>query len=244
MTSPARPADLDIVRRISVFRGLTPLMVERLIAPAVAVEMKERDILFRQDDPGTAFFIVVDGWIKLFRITFAGDEAVIHVFAKGDSFAEAVAFTGKAYPATAQAVSVARVISIPAAHVVKCIRDVPDIALAMIASTSMHLQSLVHQVEQLKARTGLQRLAEFLAALAPAENGACTIALPYDKALIAARLGLKPETLSRAFAKLRRVGVVVRKSDVAIGDVAKLRSVAADDRDATRVAMRGLARRF
>ena len=242
MAPVARPADLEIVRRINIFRGLSPLMVERLIAPAVVIEMQERDILFRQDDPATAFFIVVDGWLKLFRITLSGEEAVIHVFAKGDSFAEAVAFTGKTYPATAQAVSAARVVSIPAAHVVKCIRDVPDIALAMIASTQAHLHILVQQVEQLKAQTGVQRLAEFLASLASAETGSSTIALPYDKALIAGRLGLKPETLSRAFAKLRSVGVQVRASHITIRDVAKLRRFASDDRDATRDTLRGASR--
>ncbi len=242
MPSAATSHDLEIVRKINIFRGLSPLMVERLIAPAVALDLEERDIVFRQDDPATAFFIVVEGWVKLFRITMAGEEAVIHVFAKGESFAEAVAFTGKPYPATAQAVSDARVVSIPAAHVVKCIRDTPDIALAMIASTQSHLNALVQQVEQLKAHTGVQRLAEFLVSLASVEEGACTIALPYDKALIAGRLGLKPETLSRAFAKLRSLGVKVRASEVTIGDVPALRRFA-DDKEATHAALRGASRR-
>jgi CRP-like cAMP-binding protein len=226
-----------------VLRGLNPLVVERLIAPATALNLKERDIVFRQDDPASAFFIVVEGWVKLFRITMAGEEAVIHVFTKGDSFAEAVAFTGKPYPATAQAVSDARIVSIPAAHVIKCIRDAPDIALAMIASTQSHLIVLVQQVEQLKARTGVQRLAEFLASLATAEAGSCTIALPYDKALIAGRLGLKPETLSRAFAKLKSIGVKVKSSQIMVADVGKLRRFASDDKEATHAALRGSARR-
>lgn len=237
------PHDLEIVRRINIFRGLNPLVIERLIAPAAALELVERDIVFRQDDPATAFFIVVGGWVKLSRVTLAGEEAVIHVFAKGDSFAEAVAFTGRRYPATAQAVSDARVVSIPASHVVKCIRDTPDIALAMIASTQSHLHVLVEQVEQLKAHTGVQRLAEFLVSLAEGTEGACTIALPYDKALIAGRLGLKPETLSRAFAKLRSVGVKVQASEVTIADVAKLRRFASADKEATHAALRGHALR-
>ena len=239
MSSIPTSADLDIVRRINVFRGLGAPIVERLIAPAVALVLNERDVVFRQGDPATAFFIVVEGWVKLSRITISGEEAVISIFAKGDSFAEAVAFTGKPFPATATAVSDARVISISAAHVVKCIRDVPDIALAMIASTSLHLHQLLQQVEQLKAQTGLQRVAEFLAALCPVERGSCTIALPYDKALIAGRLGLKPESLSRVFAKLRPVGVDVRAAHVTIRDVAKLHEFANEDRSATRDALRG-----
>jgi CRP-like cAMP-binding protein len=47
----------------------------------------------------------------------------------------------------------------------------PDIALAMIASTSQHLHHLVLQVEQLKAQTGVQRVAEFLVSLAAVDHG-------------------------------------------------------------------------
>ncbi|MGA8990286.1 MAG: Crp/Fnr family transcriptional regulator [Rhodoplanes sp.] len=222
--------DLEIVRRINILRGLNPLMVERLIAPATVLSLREGETVFRQGDPADAFFIVIEGWVKLYRITLSGEEAVISLFTKGDSFAEAVAFTGQPYPATAETVSKARIVRIPASHVVNCIRTMPDIALAMIASTSQHLHNLVYQVEQLKAQTGVQRVAEFLVSLAGVDHGSCTIALPYDKVLIAGRLGLKPESLSRAFAKLRPLGVEVHSAHVQVHDLGKLRDYANNDR--------------
>lgn len=224
--------DLDIVRRINILRGLNPLMVERLIAPAGVMNLREGETVFHQGDPANAFFIVVGGWVKLYRITMAGEEAVISLFGKGDSFAEAVAFTGQSYPATAETVTKARVVRIPASHVVQCIRTMPDIALAMIASTSAHLHNLVCQVEQLKAQTGVQRVAEFLVSLAPVAHGRCTIELPYDKVLIAGRLGLKPESLSRAFAKLKSLRVEVHASHVIVHDIDRLRDYANGDRAA------------
>jgi CRP/FNR family transcriptional regulator, dissimilatory nitrate respiration regulator len=231
--------DLDVVRRIGLFRGLNPLMIERLIASAAALILREHEVVINQDDPATAFFIVTNGWVKLYRMTIAGDEAVIQVFTQGDSFAEAAALTGDPYLGTAEAVSDARVVRIPAEHVVECIRGMPEIALAMIASTAQHIHNLVQQVEQLKAQTGVQRVAEFLAALCPVGGGKCTIALPYDKALIAGRLGLKPETLSRAFATLRSVGVDVRASHVVVRDPQRLHRLASDDRGSTRRLLRG-----
>jgi hypothetical protein len=64
--------------------------------------------------------------------------------------------------------------------------------------------------------------------------------LPYDKVLIAVRLGLKPESLSRAFAKLRSIGVAVHASHVAVSDVAKLRQLASDERAAIRSTLRNV----
>lgn len=238
MASKLTAGDLQVVTRIAVFRGLRSETVEHIIEPATAVMLRPHEWLFRQGDPATAFFILVDGWMKLYRITPSGDETVIHTLTNGDSFAEAVAFTGSRYPATAEAVTDARVARVPADHVVRCIRESPDIALAMIASTSQHLHHLVQQVEQLKAQSGVQRVAEFLASLAPDQQGPCTIKLPYDKVLIAARLGLTPESLSRAFARLRSVGVMIDASHVSVRDVEKLRQLAADDRSAVRGTLR------
>ena len=204
MASKPTPGDLQVITRIAVFRGLKLETVEHIIMPAIVVMLKAHECLFRQGDPATAFFITIDGWVKLYRISLAGEETVIHVLTKGESFAEAVAFTGACYPATAEAVTEARVVRIPADHIVRCIRESPDIALAMIASTSQHLHHLVQQVEQLKAQSGVQRVAEFLASLAPVDHGSCVIGLPYDKVLIAARLGLKPSTLQ---ARLRKLGI-------------------------------------
>jgi len=55
------------------------------------------------------------------------------------------------------------------------------------------------------------------------------VTLPYDKNLIAGRLGMKPESLSRAFAKLRAQGVTVRQNHAAIADVERLQSYTLGD---------------
>lgn len=229
MTAPT-PADLAIASQIPVFSGLKPEVLDLLLAPARIVNLRPGSMLFRQGELATSFFIVVEGWIKLYRITPAGDEAVLNVFGNGQSFAEAVTFTSGHYPAMASAVTRTRLILIPADHIVDCIQKMPEVAIAMIASTSQHLHLMISRVEQLTAQSGLQRVADFLISLTPCVKGPCTIALPYDKSLIAGRLGLKPESLSRVFAKLRTMGVDVRVSDVVVEDAATLQELVASER--------------
>ena len=238
MSSKLTAGDLQVTPRVAIFRELKPEPVQHIIAPATAVMLRPHELIMRQDDPATAFFIVIDGWIKIYRSTQSGEETVIDMMTAGNSFAEAVTFTGDRYIATAEAVNTARVGRIPADHLIRCIRDSPDIALAMIASISQRMHYLVQQVEQLKAQSGVQRVAEFLASLSLAERGHCALALPYDKILIASRLGLTPESLSRAFAKLRGVGVSINASQVNVKDIVELRRIAADDRNAVRGTLR------
>jgi len=234
MPSKLTAGDLQVVTRIAVFRGLRAETVEHIIAPATATMLRPHDWLTRQEDPATAFFIVIDGWLKLYRSAPSGEETVINMLRKGDSYAESVALTGNRYLASAEAVTDARVARIPADHLVRCIGQHPEIALAMIASTSQRLDNLIQQIEQLKAHSGLQRVAEFIASMCAVQHGSAVVVLPYDKVIIASRLGLTPEYLSRAFARLRNLGVVVNASRVMVQDVGRLRQLAGEDRGAVR----------
>jgi hypothetical protein len=98
---------------------------------------------------------------------------------------------------------------------------------------------MAQRVEQLTAQSATQRVAEFLTSLAPCTEGPCTIALPYDKSVIAGRLGLKPESLSRIFAKLRSIGVDVRASHVIVSEMARLGGLVASDRIQSRATYNG-----
>ncbi len=97
--------------------------------------------------------------------------------------------------------------------------------LSMLASTSQHLHMLIQQIEQLKAHTGVQRVAEFLLEQTSSVSGSCMLQLPYDKALIAGRLGIKPESLSRAFQRLREHGVDIQQNRAVIEELRDLRKL-------------------
>ncbi|MFV0475395.1 MAG: helix-turn-helix domain-containing protein, partial [Pikeienuella sp.] len=65
--------------------------------------------------------------------------------------------------------------------------------------------------------------------LCPEDAESAKVTLPYDKALIAGRLGMKPESLSRAFARLRDSGVRINQTSAAISSVNRLRELAHDN---------------
>src|SRR5262245_23402119 len=100
MTAPAT-VDLNVAAQIPVLHGLKPESLAVLLMEASVVNLRPGHPLFRQGEPAVAFFIIVDGWIKLYRVTPAGDEAVLNVLTTGESFAEALTLTSGRYPATA-----------------------------------------------------------------------------------------------------------------------------------------------
>lgn len=218
------------IARTSLFvRSLPEQHVEPLLERAVFRHYERGETVFLQDEKAEGVHVVLDGWVKLYRVSPSGAEAVVGVFARGQSFGEAVALKNGPYPVSAEAVTPSDVMVLPASALVAMMHDDPDVCVSILASTFSHLHSLVEQLEQLKAQTGAQRVAEFLLSLCQGEEGGCTVDLPYDKVLIAGRLGMKPESLSRAFARLKPAGVTIRKNHARIEDVERLREYAEDD---------------
>jgi CRP/FNR family transcriptional regulator, dissimilatory nitrate respiration regulator len=221
---------MEVIRKAPMLAMLPDDILQTLLAQADVETWSRHSVLFEQDQPAVALYLMLDGWTKLFRMTPGGDQAVVGVFTRGDCLAEAPCLSGGTYPVTCEMVTEARVLAIPGRRIVELIRVNPEMGLAMLASTSLHLRELVEQIEELKARAGPQRLAEFLWTLAPATTGSCTIALPYEKTLIAGRLGMTPESLSRAFQRLREIGVLISRNDVSVSNVARLAEFAGRER--------------
>lgn len=206
--------------------GALPSTTLNALLDCAAVQWFDKDaVVFRQHDRAEHFYAVLDGWVKISRSSTSGDEAVLGLFGPGETFAEAAMFLGGRYPATATAVQSTRVCRFSRAAFTAAALQSPEVCFSMLGSVSMHLHGMITQVEQLKTRNGEQRLAKFLANLCGGADGPCTIALPYDKSLIAARLGMRPESLSRHLTKLAEFGVRNNGDSVSIEDVARLREV-------------------
>ncbi|MCB1331409.1 MAG: Crp/Fnr family transcriptional regulator [Maritimibacter sp.] len=225
-----KPKYERIARKSTLLANAPEDVVTALLDRATIHRCDRGTTIFAQDDPAEAIFIVLDGWVKLHRIAASGIEAIVGVFSRGHSFGESVAMRQGTYPVFAESVTDCILMRFEARDMFNHMRKNPEMALAILNATYAHLISFIEQIEQLKARTGPQRVAEFLLALTKAPVGACSVKLPYDKVLIAGQLGMKPESLSRAFTKLRGQGVRVRQTSAEIDDVQTLRGYAERDR--------------
>ena len=213
------------LRRSPLFCALNQPVFEHIQALAVPVRFSSGQVLFQQGDAATRFFVVIDGWIKLYRQSAVGEETVINIFGAGESFAEAAMFSGQTYPVSAEAVTDAALAAFEGRSFLANMERQPEIARALLSSMARRMHALVRDLEQMKGRPAPKRLAAWLVRLCGGREGPVEIRLPYEKSLIAARLGMTPESLSRAFSKLRRHGVTTRGAVVTIRDCKALRAL-------------------
>lgn len=211
-----------VLRGIPLFQGLADDALALLLEGATVRMLPQGASLFLQDEPAQCFFLLLGGWVKLYRLSTDGSEAIVGVIAPGETFADAASFANAVYPVCADAIAPSRVLLLAMPAFRRAIAADGAIALRMLGSLSRRLRHLVEQIEHLQVRSAPQRLGAFLVGLCPARSGAAELSLPMPKALIAQRLGMRPETLSRALLALRKVGVTQRGTSIAITDVAAL----------------------
>ena len=225
--------DEALLAELPLFAGIAPESLGTLLAGASVRRRPRPAVLFLQGEPAEHFYVVLDGWVKLFRTAPDGQETVIAAIARGESFAEAASFAEGVFPVGAQVAEDARLLVVPTLSFAAQLTRNPTLAVNMLAGMSRHLRGLVQEIEQRTVKSTAQRLGVFLLKRCPAGHGAAVIDLPTDKGLVAARLGMRPETFSRALAKLRAVGVSTCGRRVAVSDVGALRRYAEGERAKT-----------
>ncbi len=219
-------ADLELVRAVPLFAELAPASLVALLADARVREVGRGVTLFLQGDPADRFYVVLDGWVRLYRETPDGAEITIALFTRGESFAEAAMLGSGRFPVCGQAAEPSRLLVVPATSFLSALESDRRLCRNLMASMARRLQGFVRQIEALSRRSTVQRLAAFLVKLSRGRSAPLVLALPLDKTLVAARLGMQPETLSRAFARLRRLGVETVGHEVRIADLEALRALA------------------
>jgi len=218
----------SLLKQHSLFAAMPDDMVSLFMSAATVVTPKKGAQLFLQDEPAEWFYFIASGWIKLFRETIEGDEAVLDVLTKGHIFGEAAVFDGGIHTIGAAIAEDAVLARLPISLLKSAITKNHEVALGMLASVSRERRHQSQDIEKLSLQNTSQRIACFLLRMCQAnQTKDVVLTLPYDKSLIAARLSMKSETFSRALNKLQKeTSIVIKGSSVTIPTIGALATYA------------------
>ncbi len=210
------------LRDLPLFSSVDDATLARLSIEAKVETYDDGAAIFRQGDPVSAVVVLLHGFVKILRMASCGDETLIGIRADGETVGEPPTEVVETHRISAEAIGPTSVLKIPAARFLRFMKESPPLCAAVVQDSKDKIAALVSEIESLKAQNADQRLAHFILSLCPPGEEQCRFRLPYDKRLIAAQLGVKQETLSRAFAKLREHGVRTETRDVLVESVSRL----------------------
>ncbi|MGC9237746.1 MAG: Crp/Fnr family transcriptional regulator [Thiomonas sp.] len=208
-----------------VFVGWPADSLARLQAYCQCVCLDQGEVLFTEGSAGSAFYFVLSGRVLLSSDSASGQEKIVEIVQPGQLFALAVGLLGKRYPVTATCEGRCELIELPFATFLQILREQPELTWLMMGNLSIRLNFLVNEVRRMSVESADARVAEYLLDRCPHWDSPARVELPSTKAALAARLGIKPETLSRVFARLRRNGLAdIGKLHIDIPDPKALQS--------------------
>ncbi len=225
---PASDLHTMMKRRLqptAFFNGFDDAQFASLQPGLVLKQLNSGDFLFLEGEAPSYFYFVNSGQIKLTRVSQKGDEKVFEVVQEGETFAEALMFSGaQGYPVNSQAVTDSQIICINASQYMDLLHKSPVSCFKVMAILSVKLHDRLNEIDRLTLHSAAYRLAYWLVDQQSKAKESTNVNLNTPKNTIASHLSIKPETLSRLLKRLSKLGFIsVHKANIEIIDLPGLK---------------------
>ena len=201
---------LALLRQVHIFSELSDEEISNVARYTRERKLEKGELLFQRGAPASGFYFVVSGQIKLAVSSAQGNEKVVEIVGPTQTFGEAMMLMDRPYPVFAEALSPTVLLHISQNVVSELIDQDPGFTRKLLAGMAIRLHSMIADVETYSLRSSTQRVIGYL--LQQREQGDDEpqphIELPTSKQVIASRLNLTPETLSRIFHDLSDAGLI------------------------------------
>lgn len=214
-----------LIENLFLFDSLSSNQIRLVTQFCSLKKVPKGEQLFVEGQKATAFFAIVSGKVKIYKLSSEGSEHILRINASGDLIAEAAIFDCETYPAYCQTLEETELIRIPKDDFVSLILRHSEIALKVIHAYSKRLRYFVNLVEELSMHDIKSRLAKYIVEHAISKEGQKVINLTITKKELAAILGTIPETLSRTFGYFKKEKMIEEQNDtLVILDLSGLKS--------------------
>lgn len=215
------------LRNNHLFRALPEAQLRELQQGIVVRGLNAGEHLFEADSRAESFFLLRSGKIKLYRLSPSGQEKVIEIIGPGHTFAEAMMFLDiPQYPVSAQALCDTEVFAINNRSFLNVLSQSIETCFQVMADISMRLKRHLNEIDALTLQNAALRVVNYLGYLVPeGSRETAEITLPAQKNIIASRLSITPETLSRILHTLSGKGLIsVDGLHITVYDIELLRT--------------------
>lgn len=219
-----------IIRNLALFEGTSGQTVRQAALDSELRRACRGEIVLQRGLPVPGMFALAYGSLKTRLRNAQGDEVVLSLIGPGETLAEAPSLLVQPAKLDAVALADSMLVMIPAASLSALLQRDARLSRNLVTRLAERTQTLLAELESGLQRSS-QRLAAYLESIVePADrSGAWVARLPVSKTLLAARLGMKKETLSRLLRQLAARGLVsVAQREIRILDRAGLLEVSSD----------------
>lgn len=210
------------LRAVPLFKDLDKKSLEALSGASHTRQVPRGKILFQQDDPANAVFVVQSGSIVLLLSTPDGRELVINEMRSGDYFGELALLAGGRRSTGAVATEDSKVIWIPRQRFLKELEEDAGVMRHVLKTTAKRLQISSQREGALAFLDAGSRLAKALLQLDDQVGVGGVITISQEA--LGQRVGLARQTVAKTLGRWRREGwLLTKRGKIEILDRSTLR---------------------
>lgn len=218
-------SDFPDIRNLHLFAGMADEHFDTLMRGSYVQTFPPQVDLIIEGDPSDFLHVLLSGSVEL-SSQWNGRETTMATVWPVSTFILAATIKDAPYLMSAKTLEKSRIALIPSLDVRKVFDTDPQFARAIVTELAQCYRSVVKAQKDLKLRTSLERLANYLVRQQEKRGGATEFELAIEKRRLASFLGMTPENLSRAFKGLQPFGVQVKGNLITITDPDDLRRFA------------------
>lgn len=210
-------ASIPEIRELALFAAMEEDNFQALMRAAYVQNFPPQIELVTEGDPSDFLHVVTSGCVELFA-TWNGRETSLSLMYPVTTFILAATIKDAPYLMSARTLEKSRIVLIPSQDVRAAFDTDANFARAIVTELAKRYRSMIKTTKDLKLRTSLERLANYLLVQQSGAGGGPSFELTMEKRRLASLLGMTPENLSRAFKALLPYGVQVNGNDITISD--------------------------
>lgn len=213
------------IRALDLFSEMADEHFQLLMRGAYVQNFPPQIELITEGEASDFLHIVLSGSVDLFS-KWNGRETSLQTVRPVTTFILAATIRNAPYLMSARTLEKSRIVLIPSQDVRAIFDADGSFARAIVAELAQCYRTVIKTQKDLKLRTSLERLANYLLRQQKSAGGGVAFDLEFEKRRLASVLGMTPENLSRAFKGLQPYGVNVDGTRVTISDQADLEKFA------------------
>lgn len=205
------------IRSLSLFADMEDESFQALMRASYVQNFPPRIELISEGETADFLHVVLSGAVDLFS-AWNGREASIATVHPISTFILAATVKDAPYLLSARTLEKSRIVLLPSQDVRAICNSDNAFAHAVVTELAQCYRAVIKNTKDLKLRTSLERLANYLLRQVRRSDGAIEFELKMEKRRLASFLGMTPENLSRAFKGLEPYGVKVTGNHILISD--------------------------
>lgn len=209
------------IRGLHLFDSMAEAHFQTLMRGAFVQTFPPQVDLITEGDPSDFLHVLISGSVDLFS-AWNGRDTSLATVRPVSTFILAATIRDQPYLMSARTLMKSRIALIPSAEIRSVFDADSGFARAIVTELALCYRSVIKAQKDLKLRTSLERLANYLLRQQRHAGGGAQFDLDFEKRRLASVLGMTPENLSRALKGLQPYGVTVNGTRITIGNQADL----------------------